>query len=44
MKHKIPALDPLFVKEIRVVDGQLDMAGLDIKVQGIKDIVLEDIR
>jgi hypothetical protein len=43
-KFHIPVLDPLIVKEIRAVDGQLDMAGLDIKVEGIKKANLESIR
>jgi hypothetical protein len=43
-KYHIPPLDPLTVKEIRTVDGQLDMAALNIKAEGIKDIILEDIR
>jgi hypothetical protein len=32
------------VKEIRAVDGQLDMVGLDIKVEGIRNAILENIR
>jgi hypothetical protein len=43
-KFHIPVLDPLIVKEIRAVDGQIDMAGLDIKVEGIKKAILENIR
>jgi hypothetical protein len=34
----------LVVKEIRAVDGQIDMAGLDIKVEGIKNAKVESIR
>jgi hypothetical protein len=43
-KYHIPPLDPLTIKEIRVVDGNLNMAGLDIKVEGINNITLESIR
>jgi hypothetical protein len=43
-KFHIPVLDPLIIKEIRAVDGQLDMTGLDIKAEGIRDIILESIR
>jgi hypothetical protein len=43
-KFHIPVLDPLIVKEIRAVDNQIDMAGLDIKVEGIKNASVESIR
>jgi hypothetical protein len=43
-KFHIPVLDPLIVKEIRAVDGQIDMAALDVKVEGIKNASLESIR
>jgi hypothetical protein len=43
-KFQIPVLDPLIVKEIRAVDGQLDMVGQDIKVEGIRNAILESIR
>jgi hypothetical protein len=34
----------LVVKEIRAVDGQLDMAAMDVKVEGIKNAHLDSIR
>jgi hypothetical protein len=43
-KFHIPVLDPLIVKEIRAVDGQLDMAALEVKVEGIKSANLQSIR
>jgi hypothetical protein len=43
-KLHIPVLDPLIVKEIRAVDEQLEMAGLDVKVEGIRNAILENIR
>lgn len=42
-KYNIPVLDPLLIKEISAVDGNLDLAGSDINIVGIKDAVLENI-
>jgi hypothetical protein len=43
-KFHIPVLDPLIVKEIRAVDGQIDMAAKDVRVEGIKNAIVENIR
>jgi hypothetical protein len=43
-KLQIPVLDPLIVKEIRAVDGQIEMAALDVRVEGIKNASLNTIR
>ncbi|PNF31886.1 hypothetical protein B7P43_G07896 [Cryptotermes secundus] len=43
-KFQIPVLDPLIVEEIRAVDGQIDMAGLNVRVEGIRNAILESIR
>jgi hypothetical protein len=43
-KFQIPVLDPLTINEIRAVDTQLDMTGLDVKVEGIRNAILESIR
>ena len=43
-KYHVPVLDPLTITEVRAKDGDLDMVGRDIKVEGIRNILLKNVR
>jgi hypothetical protein len=43
-QYHIPVLDPLYVTEVRAVDGDLDMAAKNVKVEGIRNIIIKNVR
>ena len=43
-KYHIPVLDPLQVLEVKANDAGLEMVGRDIKVEGIRNIVLKNFK
>jgi hypothetical protein len=43
-KYHIPVLDPLQVTEVRASDAGLDMVGRDIKAEGLRNIMLKDVK
>jgi hypothetical protein len=43
-EYHIPVLDPLYVAEVRALDTGLDMAAKNVTVEGMRNIVLQNIR
>ena len=43
-EHLIPILDPLFVNELEVNDGKMNIGYSNMWIRGLKDLDLESIR
>nr|UES72773.1 ssp1 protein [Reticulitermes aculabialis] len=43
-QYHIPVLDPLYVTEVRTVDGDLDMGAQNVTAEGIRNIIIKSVR
>ena len=43
-QYHIPVLDPLYVTEVRTIDGDLDMAAQNVTVEGMRNIIIKSVR